>query len=83
MIVKSVTGKPMAGSGSFANINIDGRLNIQAAKEIARDHFKKEAGLSNSEYMGFAIEKTARFVNYSSPLVVDSTTKAKDILFLL
>lgn len=83
MIVESVTGKPMAGSGSFANINIDGRLGILSAAEVAREIFKKEAAFNKSEYLGFALEKTERFVAYRSPSIFDSELKAKDILFLL
>lgn len=83
MIVKSVTGKPMAGGGSFANINIDGRLGILSAAEVAREIFKKEAEFQHGEYLGFALEKTERFVAYRSPSIFDSDLKAKDILFLL
>lgn len=41
MIVTGITGKPMRGGGSFANINIDGRLSLDAAITVARETFKK------------------------------------------
>lgn len=79
----AMSDKVIAGSGSFANINIDGRLNLAAAIEVARDTFKKEAGLDSDSYLGFAIEKTSRFVDYKNPTIIDSTFKAKEILFLI
>lgn len=69
----------MTTSGSFNNISIDGRLSIDNAIQVARETFKKEKG----EYLGFVIEKTSRFVEYKSPLIIDNNTKAEDILFLL
>ncbi len=72
--------KVIAGSGSFANISIDGRLSLAAAIEVARESFKKEAG---ADYMGFAIEKTSRFVDYKSPMIIDSELTAKEVMFLL
>ncbi len=81
MFKKSATGdKVIAGSGSFANIDIDGRLSMAAAIEVARDNLKKEAG---ADYMGFAIEKTSRFVDYKNPMIIDSELTAKEVLFLL
>lgn len=83
MIKKSTSGKPIAGSGSFANISIDGRLSLDSAIQVSRDTFKKEAEFKESEYLGFAIEKTQKIVDYKNPLVVDNNIKAQDILFLL
>ncbi len=84
MFKKSATGdKVIAGSGSFANISIDGRLSLEAAIQVARETFKKEANLDMHCYMGFAIEKTSRFVDYKNPVIVDSQLKAKEVLFLL
>lgn len=81
MFKKSATGyKVIAGSGSFANISIDGRLSMAAAIEVARENLKKEAG---KDYIGFAIEKTSRFVDYKNAVIVDSQLKAKEVLFLL
>lgn len=82
-IIKSTTGNPMAGSGSFLNIRIDGRYSLEVAKAIAKSEFEREAKLKNHEYIGFAIEKTERFVDYKNPLIVDNNNQAKDILFLL
>ena len=83
MIVAGTTGKPMRGGGSFANINIDGRLSMDAAITVARETFKKECKFNKQDYLGFAIEKTARFVDYKSPKMVDTTLKAQDVAFLL
>jgi hypothetical protein len=83
MIVEGLTGKLMAGSGSFANINIDGRLSFNTASGIARRAFIKEAAIKNSNYIGFAIEKGDRFLDYKNPIMVDSTATAKEISFLL
>lgn len=83
MIVTGTTGKPMSGGGSFANINIDGRLSLDAAIAIARETFKKECNFNKQDYLGFAIEKTARFVNYKSPKMVDTTLTARQVNFLL
>lgn len=47
---------------------------------MARETFKREAG---EKYMGFAIEKTERFVNYTRPVIVDNNAKAEEIAFLL
>ncbi len=41
MIVMGITGKPMRGGGSFANINIDGRLSLDAAITVHGKHLKK------------------------------------------
>lgn len=43
MIVMGITGKPMRGGGSFANINIDGRLSLDAAITWHGKHLKKNA----------------------------------------
>ena len=83
MIVTGTTGKPMSSGGSFANINIDGRLSLDAAIAIARETFKKECNFNKQDYLGFAIEKTARFVNYKSPKMVDTTLTARQVNFLL
>lgn len=81
MFKLSVMGdKVIAASGSLANISIDGRLSLAAAIEVARNNLKKEAG---ADYIGFAIEKTSRFVEYKNPVIVDSQSKAKEIMFLL
>ena len=82
MIVMGITGKPMRGGGSFANINIDGRLSLDAAITVARETFKKECNFNKQDYLGFVIEKTARFVDYKSPKMIDTTLKAQDIAFL-
>lgn len=82
MIVKGIAGKPMRGGGSFANINIDGRLSLDAAITVARETFKKECNFNKQDYLGFVIEKTARFVDYKSPKMIDTTLKAQDIAFL-
>jgi len=78
-----LTGKPMAASGSFANINLDGRMGILTAAQVAREIFQREAEIRKDNYMGFAIEKTERFVNYKNPAIFDSELKAKEIAFLL
>ena len=83
MIVNGTNGKPITASGSFSNMNIDGRWNRETAIHIARAWFKREAKNQNMEYMGFAIEKTNRFVEYKNPTIVDNNTPAKDIAFLL
>lgn len=83
MIIKGTTGEPMAASGSFRNINIDGRLSFTEAVNVARFDFEKEAKARNIEYMGFAIEKTHRFVNYTNPKIIDSKLTAKEITYLL
>lgn len=75
--------KVIAGSGSFANISIDGRHSLESAISIARETFKKESGLDMDQYLGFAIEKTSRFVHYKKPTIVDSSLKAEEVLFLL
>ena len=83
MIEKGLfSGKAVRGAGSFANINIDGRLNLDAAIEIARDVFKKECNANGREYLGFTIEKTEKFLDYRTPVMVDTDLKAKDIEFL-
>lgn len=74
------TGKPTTACGSFGNISIDGRLSFENAVEVARETFKREAG---EKYIGFAIEKTERFVNYMRPVIVDNKAKAEDVAFLL
>lgn len=73
------SNKLITTSGSFNNIAIDGRLSMDNAILVARETFKKEGG----EYLGFAIEKTSRFVDYKNPLIIDNNAKAKDILFLI
>lgn len=73
----------MSAGGSFANINIDGRLSLDAAIAVARETFKKECNFNKQDYLGFAIEKTARFVNYKSPKMIDTELKAKDVAFLI
>lgn len=78
MIVNSTTGVPMAASGSFRNISIDGRLSLENAKNVAREAFKKEGG-----YQGFAIERTERFVNYKDPIMVDTTLKGTQVAYLI
>lgn len=78
--LSAMGNKVIAGSGSFANISIDGRLSLAAAIEVARENLKREAG---AEYIGFAIEKTSRFVDYKNPVIVDSQLKAKEVMFLL
>lgn len=84
MLVKGLVSENiMAGSGSFKNINIDGRLSLDSAIELAKENFKKEAELRNSEYLGFAIEKTTKFVNYKNPLIIDNNIKAIDVEYLL
>ena len=83
MIVKGITGKPMRGGGSFANINIDGRLSLDAAITVARETFKKECDFNKQDYLGFAIEKTARFGDEKSPKRINTTLKAQDVAFLL
>lgn len=83
MIVMGLTGKPMSASGSFGNINLDGRMSILTAAEVAREIFKRECEINNQEYLGFALEKTERFVNYKNPSMFDTESKAKDIEFLL
>lgn len=83
MIVTGTTGKPMSGGGSFANINIDGRLSLDAAIAIARKTFKKECNFNKQDYLGFAIGKTTRFVDYKSPKMVDTTLTARQVNFLL
>jgi hypothetical protein len=83
MIVMGLTGKPMTACGSFGNISIDGRLGILSAASVAREIFQKEAAYLNSEYMGFAIEKTSRFVEYKSPSIFDSELKPREIDFLV
>lgn len=83
MIVTGLTGKPVIGVGSFANINIDGRLSLDAAIAVARETFKKECNFNRQDYLGFAIEKTARFVDYKSPKMIDTELKAKDVAFLI
>ena len=80
MITRGLNGSLMSGTGSFANISIDGRHHLQNAIEIARDVFKKEAG---ADYLGFAIEKTSRFVDYRNPRMIDTVKTAKEIAFLL
>lgn len=82
MIVKGVmTDKLMTACGSFGNISIDGRLSMHSACEVAREHLKKEAAFKKSEYLGFIIEKTNRFVDYRNPKVVDNSAKAAEISF--
>lgn len=73
----------MSGGGSFANINIDGRLSLDAAIAIARKTFKKECNFNKQDYLGFAIGKTTRFVDYKSPKMVDTTLTARQVNFLL
>lgn len=77
------SGKLSRGCGSFANISIDGRLSLNAAIEVAREYFKKECAHNKEDYLGFAIEKTDRFLDYKRPEMIDTTMKAKDINFLL
>lgn len=85
MIDRAVTDKNkfITCGGSFCNIRIDGRHSLETAINVARDIFKKEASFSKSEYLGFAIEKTSRFVDYKNPVIVDNKVKAKEVLFLL
>lgn len=83
MIVKGLNGTVMTGSGSFKNINIDGRWSQYTAVKIARALFEKEAEIDKMDYIGFAIEKTNRFVDYKNPTIVDNNTPAKEIAFLL
>lgn len=80
MITKSLSGKPVTGCGSFANICIDGRHSLSTAIDVARETFKKEAG---SDYMGFAIERTNRFVEYRNPKMVDTELSANQVEYLL
>ena len=70
MIVKDLTGKPCLACGSFGNIAIDGRLSISNAMEIAEKSFRDEARINNSEYLGYVIEKTSRFVEYRNPSII-------------
>lgn len=83
MITTGLNGKPMSGTGSFANINIDGRLSLVDAIETARKVFKSEAKMKDSEYLGFAIERTNRFVEYRNPKMVDTELSATEVAFLL
>lgn len=83
MIKKGLTGTPMSGTGSFENINIDGRLSLVDAIETARKVFKSEAQMKNSEYLGFAIERTKRFVEYRNPKMVDTELSATQVEYLL
>lgn len=83
MIVMGLTGKPISASGSFGNINLDGRMSILTAAEVAREIFKRECTLKNQEYLGFALEKTSRFVDYKNPSMFDTELQAKDVAFLL
>lgn len=81
MIEKSAlnSGKLIASCGSFKNITIDGRLSFDNAVEVARHHLSKESG-----FIGiFAIEKTNKIAHYKSPVIIGSSVKAKDVLFLL
>lgn len=62
--------------GSFRNIQIDGRLSFENAKQVARDILKKE---QPDCYLGFIIEKTSRAWAYKNPQVVDSDYKISEI----
>ena len=83
MIVMGLTGKPMSATGSFGNINLDGRMSILTAAEVAREIFKRECEFNNQEYLGFALEKTSRFVEYKNPSMFDTELQAKEVNFLL
>lgn len=82
MLVPSVTGQVMRGSGSFVNITIDGRLSEERAVAVARRTFRGEALLKNQDYMGFIVQRSLRAWEYTSPMVVDNDIPAKDIMFL-
>ncbi len=83
MLVKTMTGGVGTACGSFGNIAVDGRLSMANAIDVARETFKKEAAFNRSEYMGFAIEKVSRFVDYKRPRIVDNDTKPDQIFGLL
>ena len=83
MIIKDMNGNPTSAGGSFGNINLDGRLSMQSAIDAAKEVFKNECTVSKLDYMGFAIEKTNRFVNYKKPLMIDTNLKANEVGYLL
>lgn len=83
MITVDIYGNPITAGGSFGNISVDGRLTLQAAIQVARDTFKREAQFKNANYQGFAIEKTSRFVDYRDPVMVDTDLKAEQVPYLL
>lgn len=79
-VTSPVSRHLVAGAGSFKNICIDGRKSPQGAVDIAREVFKKEMG---NDYRGFALQKTMRAWDYTSPVVVDNEIPADSVLFLL
>ncbi len=83
MITVDIYGNPITAGGSFGNISVDGRLTLQAAIQVARDTFKREAQFKHANYKGFAIEKTSRFVEYRNPVMVDTDLKADQVPYLL
>lgn len=83
MITVDIYGNPITAGGSFGNISVDGRLTLQAAIQVARDTFKREAKFKNANYQGFAIEKTSRFVEYRNPVMIDTDLKADQVPYLL
>lgn len=83
MLVKDMSGNLTTATGSFGNICIDGRHTENKAIEVARKEFQSEAEFKNQEYLGFAIEKIEKFVNYKEPRIVDNNVKVSDVSFLL
>jgi hypothetical protein len=84
MITKScVTGDAMAAGGSFGSLDIDGRLTSENAIEVARKYFTVESKFKKCEYLGFAIEKTDRWLDYKNPTMIDTNLQAKEVQFLL
>lgn len=64
MLTRDLKGELSDACGSFGNIAIDGRLSLQNAISVAREHLSKEHG-----YEGFKIELLSKPWAYRNPLV--------------
>lgn len=69
-----INGNTSIANGAYMNIRIDGNMDIEKAKHIAKDHFITETKLRHKPYTGFIIEKTERFREFKQPLIVDNNS---------
>lgn len=88
LITKNHNNSLIAGTGSFQNISIDGRLSLESAIKVAHETFLKEARHLKVPFVGFAIEKTTMAWKFKNPNLIGGDYQklrhqASDIKFLL
>lgn len=71
----NINGNNSIANGAYMNIRIDGNMNIEKAKRIAKDHFITETKSRHKPYTGFIIEKTEHFREFKQPLVIDNSNE--------